>query len=242
MRPVRPNLVYQVLIIYVWNVMYGQGPMSIIVEFQVPSAAFELGRILDIEDISVIELESLVPVGESTVPLFWIHDSTRDSFVSSVQEHPAVNDTSTVDQFDDRVLFTLDWDADRDHIFAGIGQHDGQLLSAVGTPRCWEFEIRFRSHDDLSAFMDHCEDADIAVDITRMYHPTEGGTGPWYGLTDRQRETLILAVEAGYYDIPRGCTTKDLADQIGISDQAVTERLRRAIASLTTSALITPSE
>lgn len=36
----------------------------------------------------------------------------------------------------------------------------------------------------------------------------------------------------GYYDIPRGCTTKELADELGISDQAVTERLRRAIGSL----------
>ncbi|WP_249361517.1 helix-turn-helix domain-containing protein [Haloterrigena sp. H1] len=33
----------------------------------------------------------------------------------------------------------------------------------------------------------------------------------------------------GYYDIPRGCTTAELADELGISDQAVTERLRRAI-------------
>ncbi|GAB3704987.1 helix-turn-helix domain-containing protein [Halorubrum pallidum] len=38
----------------------------------------------------------------------------------------------------------------------------------------------------------------------------------------------------GYYEIPRGCTTKELADELEISDQAVTERLRRAIVALVT--------
>jgi predicted DNA binding protein len=214
--------------------------MSVIVEFRVSSTDFALGRILCVEGVSTIELESLVPVGEATVPLFWIHESTRDSFVSSVQNHAAVHNTSTVDVFEDRILFTLDWDAKQDHIFAGIAAHNGQLLSAVGTPDRWEFELRFRSHSDLSAFTGHCEDNGASIEVVRVYRPTTPDAGPWYGLTNPQREALTLAVESGYYDIPRGCTTKDLAAELGISDQAVTERLRRAIASLATHTLIAP--
>jgi predicted DNA binding protein len=44
----------------------------------------------------------------------------------------------------------------------------------------------------------------------------------------------VLTVLKGYYDIPRGCTTNELADDLGISDHAVTERLRRAIVMLVT--------
>lgn len=214
--------------------------MSVIVEFRVQSSDFELGQILRVEGVSTIELESLVPVGASTVPLFWVYDSTKESFVASVQRHPAVNNTSEVDVFDDRTLFTLDWDANRDHIFAGISEYDGQLLSAVGTPEKWSFEIRFRDHGELSNFTSHCESGGISMDVARVYRPTSPDIGAWYGLTDPQREALTLAVEFGYYDIPRGCTTKDIAAELGISDQAVTERLRRAIASLTTNTLIAP--
>ncbi|WP_226039733.1 helix-turn-helix domain-containing protein [Natrinema sp. DC36] len=206
--------------------------MSVIVEFRVPSADFELGRILDVDGITSIELENLVPIGEAAVPLFWIHNSTRQSFLESVQRHPAVTSAAEVDVFDDRTLFTLDWDANHDHLFEGITESEGQLLSAIGTPDTWEFELRFPDHDALSGFRTDCEDAQISLEVQRVYNPTKPDAGPWYGLTELQREAITLAVRTGYYDIPRGCTTKELADELDISDQAVTERLRRAIMSL----------
>lgn len=104
----------------------------------------------------------------------------------------------------------------------------------------WAFEIRFPSHDALSAFKERCEDTRIAVTVDRIYDPTKPDSGPRFGLTDPQRETLVRAVEGGYYDIPRRMSTKDLAEEFGISDQAITERLRRAIAGFTEHALIVP--
>jgi predicted DNA binding protein len=215
--------------------------MSVIAEFQVQSAAFELGRILSVEEVSSIELESLVPTGEMTVPLFWIHNSTRDSFVENVRQHPAVNNTSAVDSFEDRTLFTLDWDTNQDHLFRGMENYDGQLLSAIGRPDTWQFELRFPDHEALSNFTTHCQSESVSLEATRVYNPTNPDAGPWYGLSEPQREAMILAVESGYYDIPRGCTTQELADKLGISDQAVTERLRRAIVALVTHTLV-PAE
>lgn len=206
--------------------------MSVIAELRIPAAEFELGRILGVEGITSIELENLVPVDEATVPLFWIHNSSRRSFLDSVECHPSVDMIEEVDAFEDRTLYTLDWDAGKDEVFQGIRTNDGQLLSAEGTAEAWNFELRFPDHDALSQFTAHCEAAGITVEATRVYNPTTPNAGPWYGLSDPQREALTLAVELGYYDIPRGCTTKELADALGISDQAVTERLRRAIAAL----------
>ena len=212
--------------------------MSVIVELQIPSADFELSQVLDVEGLSTVELESLVPTSESTVPLFWIHNATRDPFVDAVSCHPAVNDASALDVFADRTLFALDWDANHDHVFAGIAQHGGYLLSATGTADTWDFELRFPSHDELRAFTAHCEAAQTSIEVSRVYNPTSPEAGPWYGLTDPQREALRLAVAYGYYDIPRDSTTQDLADELGISDQAVTERLRRAIVTLVSHTLV----
>jgi predicted DNA binding protein len=206
--------------------------MSVIAEFRVPSTSFELGHILTIEGATTIELERLVPIGGATVPLFWVHNSTRDSFINNVQRHESVNETSIIDRFEDRTLFTLDWDSKQDRLFEGIEASAGQLLSAVGTPDAWDFELRFPTHDALSEFTSRCEEANIRVEMKRIYNPTNPEGGPWYGLTEPQREAMILAVQMGYYDIPRGCTTKEIAEILDISDQAVTERLRRAIVSL----------
>ncbi len=213
--------------------------MSVIAEVRIPSTDFELGQILSVEGMTSIELESLVPTGEATVPLFWVYNSTRDSFLESVQRHPSVNSASEVDVFDDRTLFTLDWDARKDHVFEGIIDYEGQVLSASGTPEAWEFELRFPGHDQLGDFRAFCEDAHVSLEVVRVYNPTNPGAGPWYGLTEPQREAIRLAVQLGYYDIPRGCTTKELADDLGISDQAVTERLRRGIVAIVTHTLLT---
>ncbi len=127
------------------------------------------------------------------------------------------------------------------YLFSGIGAVEGQLLSAIGTADAWDFELRFPTHEALSGFTTHCENAQISLEVTRVYNPTKPDAGPWYGLTEPQRKAITLATEMGYYNIPRGCTTEELADELGISDQAVTERLRRAIAALVTYTL-TPSE
>lgn len=211
--------------------------MSVIAEFRVPSSDFELGRILTVEGNSTIELETLVPLGGDTVPLFWVHNTTKDSFVEGIKHHPSVHTATEIDMFDDRTLFTLKWDSSQDHLIKGIRGNEGQILSATGTPDVWKFEVRFPTHEVLSTFSTHCENALVTLNVTRVYNPTDADVGSRYGLTGPQYEAMVLATRMGYYDIPRVCTTKELADELGISDQAVTERLRRAIVALVTHTL-----
>lgn len=214
--------------------------MSVIVEVRIPSDDFELGQILDLEETSAIELETLVPSGDVTVPLFWVYEPVEHGFLDTVERYPTVNSVTEVDVFEDRTLFRLDWNASQDHLFQCILDHDGQILGATGTSESWNFEVRFSHREALSQYQTCCEDAHISLEIISVYNPTNPGVGPWYGLSEPQREALMLAVRMGYYDIPRGCTTEELADELGISDQAVTERLRRAIGAFTRHALLTP--
>ncbi len=46
-------------------------------------------------------------------------------------------------------------------------------------------------------------------------------------LTDRQRELLELAIDEGYYEMPRRTTLRDLADRANISAGTVGEHLRK---------------
>lgn len=47
-------------------------------------------------------------------------------------------------------------------------------------------------------------------------------------LSTRQQEALILAVEMGYYRIPRETTTAEIADEMGVERRTLEEHLRRA--------------
>lgn len=212
--------------------------MAVIAHLRIPADSFELGRILELETDGKIELENMVPLGEKAVPFFSVSDAVRESFENNVEKHPSVERIVEVTRHDSERLYSLDWNIGRDVFFQGIVEMGGQLLSATGTASMWEFEIRFPTHETLSEFQEYCSNAHISLEVGRIYNPVRPGTGMWYGVTQPQRETLIRAVQGGYYSIPREMSTQDLADDLGISDQAVTERLRRAIVTLTENTLV----
>ncbi|MCU4718331.1 helix-turn-helix domain-containing protein [Halapricum hydrolyticum] len=206
--------------------------MTVIVELTVPSEAFELGRILSIEGPGRVTLETMVPLGGRPTPFVRVRHDVRDEFVQSVRKHPTVSDIRPLNTHDGETLYALEWDPSEDTLFRTILEDDIVLLEAAGSADRWGFELRFPSHETLSEFQEFYLEQNLDVTIDRIYNPTKPDAGPWYGLTSPQRETLAHAVEHGYYSLPRGISTKELGVEFDISDQAVTERLRRGITTL----------
>ena len=209
-------------------------------ELRVEGEEFELGRILGPVDDANIELETMVPLGEQPVPFFVVSDEASGGFESRVGNHPSVERLTEIERHDGQVLYALDWDASRDHLLGAMVVAEAQLVTGRAAGNVWAFELRFPSHEALSGFDDRCTEAGIDVTVDRVYNPTKPRAGRWFGLTDLQRETLVRAVTGGYYDIPRRMSTEDLAREFGVSDQAITERLRRAIVALAESTVVVP--
>lgn len=212
--------------------------MSVIVELTIPSGAFELGRILRVEGATQITLETMVPLGGKPTPFIRIRNDEREMFERSVREHPSVNAIQLVNTHGDETLYSLDWEPSDTSLLRRILDLDAVLLDATGTADTWKLELRFPSHEALSKFQEFYIAEEIKVSIKRIYNPTKPDVGPWYGLTPPQRETLTHAVEAGYYSLPRQISTQELADTFDISDQAVTERLRRGISTIVMNTLL----
>lgn len=61
--------------------------------------------------------------------------------------------------------------------------------------------------------------------------------GGQFGVTPKQREALVTALQAGFYDIPQRATMTEVADTLGISQQALSKRLRRAHGNLVSNVL-----
>lgn len=57
--------------------------MSVIAHLRIPSESFELGRILELESGTVLELETLVPLGKKAVPFFTVLNADKDEFERS---------------------------------------------------------------------------------------------------------------------------------------------------------------
>lgn len=67
----------------------------------------------------------------------------------------------------------------------------------------------------------------VEVEIERMGEVVPSPGDVFGMLTQRQREVLDVAVEAGYYEDPRQVTHEDLADALDCSAATVGEHLRR---------------
>lgn len=206
--------------------------MSVIVDLDFSPASFELGRILRVGEGVRIEIESMVPLGESIIPFIWVYDTHRDGFEERVRDHSSVDRFEVREAHEDRTLYAIEWRASRDIVIEGFRRTDAQILEGTGTEDRWRFEVRFPGHDPLGDFQAYCTREDVDFEVVRIYNPTKPDTGPWYGLSEPQREALVLAMQAGYFDIPRRISTKELGNRLGISDQAVTERLRRGTSRL----------
>ncbi|MFB6299320.1 MAG: helix-turn-helix domain-containing protein [Halobacteriales archaeon] len=188
-----------------------------------------------------ITLETMVPMGERAVPFFRLHDG-RNPFEATVSDHVAVDDIHVVSTHNDETLYALDWAIGSETFFEGIVKMGAHVMEATGTADTWGFELRFPFHETLSDFQAYCAEVLLPITVKRIYNPTKPDAGPWFGLTVAQREMLTQAVKRSYYAIPRQTSTQALADQFGISDQAVTERLRRGIGTLVTNTLLLTEE
>jgi predicted DNA binding protein len=206
--------------------------MSVTIEAHIDADEFEFGRTIESVDGVRVELETIIPIGEQALPLIEIHDENHGAFVRELRERPAVASVVGVEEHDERGVYAVEWHEDPDTFFKSLRDQDAQILNAIRPNEHWEFEIRFPSREALSAFREQINQAELDFEVARVTQDGRSTVDPKEGLSEPQREALDLAVARGYYSIPRKVTTAELAEELGISDQAVVERLRRATIAL----------
>jgi len=210
--------------------------VTVIARVSVPAEAFPLGTVLELREGVRIRLESLIPTGTATVPYFWVRSADAGEFAAALRACSLVDDARVVDEVEGETLFRVAWTDEVDGFLDVIEASDGVVLEGVGEGEGWSFRLRFPDRDRLSMFYRRCVDEGIPIDLKEVYDSTGQDRGE-FGLTDDQHEALVTALEAGYFDVPRRLMLVELADRLGISDTAASQRLRRGLGSLLSATL-----
>ncbi|MFD1513521.1 helix-turn-helix domain-containing protein [Halomarina rubra] len=113
-----------------------------------------------------------------------------------------------------------------------LTRHGGAMLSAYCRDGAWTGRYQFPGREALVTMREFCCDNGLTFDVQRLYRADDAGDWGDAGLTDRQREALLAAYEAGYFDEPRLSSLEDIASTLDISATAVGRRLRRGTAGL----------
>lgn len=213
--------------------------MSIIAEFTTPAEEFALGDALAAHPDVRLELEKVIPTRMQILPFFWAWGENLDEFAETVREQPIVESLEVVDGVDDQILYRVKWTDVMTDLGRIIRSADATVLEASGQRDTWQFELRFPSHDEVRSFQADCNDHDISLELRRLHSLTEIDADGKHDLTPEQRDTLLTALEHGYFEEPRDITLEGLAELQGLSPTAVSGRMRRAEAKLITRALVT---
>ncbi len=69
----------------------------------------------------------------------------------------------------------------------------------------------------------------ITFRLDRLYWTSGEANADVCGLTADQQVALETAHREGYFDVPRGISQAELADKLGISPSAMSQRIRRGM-------------
>lgn len=212
--------------------------MSVMLEFTIENEQFSLGKVLSGPPAMYVELERIVPTGNTVMPFLWATGDDFASFEQKVAAHPYVDEFVALDRVEDSTLYRGEWNGNQDDLIEGIIAVDATILEAHSNGG-WEFRLRLLDHDRLSQFHNYCTERGISIHIVRTYTVTERTESvKRYGLTHEQREALVLGLREGYFDTPSQVGLTELADRLGISQQAVSNRIRRGTKQVLSEALL----
>jgi len=198
-----------------------------ITDVRIPAGQFPLGRILQAYPDIEIELERIVPTRSEIIPLFWVETSSEKAVEETLKGDPLVEEVSQLTRTPDRILYAVNWSPEINALVRAIVDLGVDVLTAEGTANFWEFRLQFQDREQLSRFRRVCQDENIDLELLRLFNPMmPPEEGP---LTPEQTDALATAYENGYWDVPRQISQTELAELVGISSNAMSQRLRRGV-------------
>jgi hypothetical protein len=205
--------------------------MSIVADFEVPAEAFCLGGTLRaVPDATVEPDRTVAHSPEHVMPFVWVRGGERTSLDDAMADDRTVESAVVTDSFDGTCLYHITWAdvvGERLHL---ILDHDGVVLEACGSGETWRLRVRFDSRDHFSEFRGHFERFG-EITVRRLTSPSAPADGS-FGVSEKQREALLAAYDAGYYETPSAATGEELAERLGVTQQSVSRRLRRGMETL----------
>ncbi|NUB92816.1 helix-turn-helix domain-containing protein [Haloterrigena sp. SYSU A558-1] len=213
--------------------------MSTIAELTVPAREFALRETLEATDDLDVEIERVVAYDpDHVMPYVWFADDEAafDGLEDALADDPTVEAAERLTDLDDERLYRMHWVDDVTVILHLLTEERATVMDASVEGRQWRFRVLVPERESLSRTYDFATEQGLTIEV-RKIHRLEDDRRGRYGLTDAQYETLVAALEHGYYEIPRAVDMDALSDELDVSHQALSERLRRAHLTLVEEAI-----
>jgi len=204
--------------------------MAVITDIEIPADEFALGRLLEEYPDIDIELVRVIPLREGIIPLFWVEGADPDDIEATIRGDPLTEEIELLTEADGRYLFEIRWSTDIDALVKPMIESHAEVLIANGSAEQWTFRLQFPNRSMLADFRQKCQENKIQFNLQALYNPTIPGEPVEEGdLSPQQYDLLATAYNNGYWHVPRDIELGELADLIGISSNAASQRMRRGL-------------
>ena len=188
-----------------------------------------LGEVPDVE----VQWVRNTPIDDDWEMLFWATEGDFDRFDAALEADSTVRVLRSLDVGTRRLyqvrITNEGAETDLYPIMVDIG---GIVMSATVSREGWLCRFGFPNQEGVDRFFEVVDNHDVGFDVHQLYEMRNSDPEPVEPLTEVQHETLVTALEAGYFDVPRTTNLQALSDQLGISDSAVSQRLRRGVKTI----------
>jgi hypothetical protein len=207
--------------------------MVTIVRGTVPADEFALSRSLSEVEGMEVEIERIVDTGDSAVmPLLWVRSGEDGIEMEDIlSDDPTVNEATAVAEFDGEALYQMEWVDNIELLLNMLTNAQATILDAFGRRDRWKLRMMYPERDHLSDVHDFCNSHGLTFNVESVRQLDSEPAGR-FGLTTDQFEALTTAAERGLYEVPREVTVEELAEEFGVTHQALSERLRRGTGAL----------
>jgi predicted DNA binding protein len=207
--------------------------MSIIVEFDATHPGLTMYEALHrVPDMELELIQQVATDPKNPLLFVWAQGGNFEAFEAALAEDPTVGEVLQFSEHEDQLLYRIQaTDAAEVVIYPIWVELGADLLESRWRNGWWHDRMRFPDRETFKELRDWFGELGVEFELRGIYTDREYRENA-AGLTPEQREALVSAYETGFFEVPRESSMHDLAESLGISDQAVSERLRRGYGRL----------
>ncbi|WP_227355775.1 bacterio-opsin activator domain-containing protein [Haladaptatus salinisoli] len=210
------------------------------VEFTIWNSAYPFVGVSKAE-ACMFELAEMVPRHDGRYAEFFNITGVNPNRIVDIAADNATVDVSLLTEYEHGGLFEFLVSGNCPAItLAELGALPREVQSVDGEGHIVaEVPPQYDSSVVIDAFLEENPDAELTAkrekdSITPLFSHSIFQQVLHTHLTDRQREVLQAAFDAGYYNWPRECTGKDIAEELNISSATFSEHIHAAERKLLT--------
>lgn len=211
------------------------------VQFVLPAAEAALAQTMDRIPGMRASLERSVATCQSQPSALWISAPDEGELVEALESDPSVEGFQRLATSDDRWLIDVEFQHSVEILWSILLSEGGVLTDVTIHDGKWHFDCRFTEHAAFGTTRESLEERAFEFEVQRISHDDEERP-PGAALSEKQYASIKRAWEKGYFEVPREATLEELADDMGLSHQALSERIRRGLALCVESELALPAD